>query len=59
MKLIKTLVSRGSAAEDMVALAGHAIVRCSAVSHVPFWAQRPVILVTWLDPRPHALRDIY
>jgi hypothetical protein len=52
-------VSRGSAAEDMVALVGHDIVRCSAVSHVPFWAQHPVILVTWLDPRPCDVRDIY
>jgi hypothetical protein len=52
-------VSRCSAAEDMAALAGHDIVKCSAVSHVPFWAQRPVILVTWLDPRPRDVRDIY
>jgi hypothetical protein len=58
-KIWKTLVSRGSAAEDMVALAGRDIVRCSAVPHVPFWAQRPVIPVTWLDPRPRDVRDIY
>jgi hypothetical protein len=49
------MVSRGSAAEYMTALAGRDIVRCSAVSHVPFWAQRPVIPVTWLDTRP---RDV-
>jgi hypothetical protein len=29
-------MSRGSAAEDMAALAGHDIVKCSAVSHVRF-----------------------
>jgi hypothetical protein len=52
-------VSRGSAAEDMAALAGHDIVMRSAVSHVPFWDQCPVIPVTWLDPIPHDVHDIY
>jgi hypothetical protein len=52
-------VGTGSAAENMAALACHDIVRCSAVSHVSFWAQRPVIPVTWPDPRPRDVCDIY